>query len=283
MSHNEKRSHWVKEGVISLTTGIVYGVTVVAVSHPFDNIKTMMQAKKGFEEYNLFRTATQIAKVDGIKGFYRGCIPPLWGSGMYRSIQFSAFEAVYTYLDNSFGKTTIPLTFGIQLRVICGGIFAGSCRSLIETPLEYAKTKRQLGETWKLKDTFTGFRITWLRACVLMPTYFVFLDSFRRHFDSFFRNNLMGPFLASGCSSVFAWWVCWPLELLKCQVQSGYLNEKHMTIPQRIKFIIKERGGVFGLYRGIAAGSMRSFIGNGTAMIAMQWLQKKVTELGLRD
>lgn len=56
-----------------------------------------------------------------------------------------------------------------------------------------------------------------------------------------------------------------------------------MTIPQRIKFIIKERGGVFGLYRGIAAGSMRSFIGNGTAMIAMQWLQKKVTELGLRD
>ena len=28
----------------------------------------------------------------------RGCIPPLWGSGLYRSIQFSAFEATYKYV-----------------------------------------------------------------------------------------------------------------------------------------------------------------------------------------
>ncbi len=57
------------------------------------------------------------------------------------------------------------------------------------------KTKRQLGETWKLKNTFTGMKITWMRACVLMPTYFIWLDTFRRHFDTFFRTNLMGPFL----------------------------------------------------------------------------------------
>ena len=27
--------------------------------------------------------------------FYRGCIPPLWGSGIYRSTQFAVFEGVY--------------------------------------------------------------------------------------------------------------------------------------------------------------------------------------------
>lgn len=26
---------------------------------------------------------------------FRGVVPPLWGSGVYRSIQFSAFEATY--------------------------------------------------------------------------------------------------------------------------------------------------------------------------------------------
>ena len=33
MSHNEKRTHWLKEGAISLGTGVVFGVTVVAVGH----------------------------------------------------------------------------------------------------------------------------------------------------------------------------------------------------------------------------------------------------------
>lgn len=85
----------------------------------------------------------------------RGCVPPLMGSGIYRSIQFSAFEATYTALDNSFGKQHVPLTHGIELRVILGGLMAGTVRALVETPLEYAKIKRQTESTWKLKDSFT--------------------------------------------------------------------------------------------------------------------------------
>ncbi len=30
-----------------------------------------------------------------------------------------------------------------------------------------------------------------------------------------------------------------------------------MTILERAKFIVKERGGILGLYRGIAPGSLR--------------------------
>jgi hypothetical protein len=33
MTHNEKRSHWLREGAIGLGTGICFGVTVVAVGH----------------------------------------------------------------------------------------------------------------------------------------------------------------------------------------------------------------------------------------------------------
>lgn len=33
MTHNEKRGHWVREGAISLGTGILYGVTVVGAAH----------------------------------------------------------------------------------------------------------------------------------------------------------------------------------------------------------------------------------------------------------
>jgi solute carrier family 25 carnitine/acylcarnitine transporter 20/29 len=58
-------------------------------------------------------------------------------------------------MDNRFGKSHIPLSNGLEVRVICGGLIAGTCRALIETPLEYAKIKRQTNGDWKLRDTFT--------------------------------------------------------------------------------------------------------------------------------
>jgi len=283
MTHNEKRSHWVKEGGIGLATGILFGLTNVVVGHPFDTIKTKMQAQKGFENMSMTRSFSVIFKNEGIRGLYRGCVPPLWGSGIYRSIQFSAFEAIYTLMDNKFGKRPIPGTNGLETRVIVGGMVAGTCRALVETPLEYAKIKRQTGEIWRLKDVFTGLKITWIRASFLLPSYFIFLDSFRRHFDNLFKTNLVGPFIVSGCASVMSWWIVWPLELIKCQIQAGYLEEKNLTILQRAKFIVRERGGFFALYRGIAPGTLRSFIANGSAMVVMQHAQRKVTEWGLRD
>ncbi len=72
-------------------------------------------------------------------------------------------------------------------------------------------------------------------------------------------------------------------RLVKCQIQADYMNERNFTIWQRLKFIVNERGGIRGLYRGIAPGSLRSFVGNGSAMVVMQWCQKKVTEHGLRN
>jgi hypothetical protein len=61
------------------------------------------------------------------------------------------------------------------------------------------------------------------------------------------------------------------------------LNDRHMTLIQRFRYVMNERGGFFGLYRGILPGSIRSFAGNGCAMVLMQYAQKKVSELGWRD
>ncbi len=34
MTHNEQRGHWLKEGALGLTTGVLYGISSVAVGHP---------------------------------------------------------------------------------------------------------------------------------------------------------------------------------------------------------------------------------------------------------
>ena len=78
-------------------------------------------------------------------GYYRGCVPPLFGSVIYRSVQFSVYEAIYTKSENipSLRDTLPGMT--TERRVLLGGIIAGTARSLLENPFEYAKVKRQTG------------------------------------------------------------------------------------------------------------------------------------------
>ena len=56
------------------------------------------------------------------------------------------FEAFYTKWENNEGmRRNIPFTGGLEWRVPCAGFIAGSTRSFIECPFEYAKVKRQTG------------------------------------------------------------------------------------------------------------------------------------------
>ena len=80
---------------------------------------------------------------DGPIGFYRGCIPPFFGSIIYRSLQFSVFELFYTMWEKNLTMASpIAYTSGLQPRVIAAGMMAATARALAECPFEYAKVKR---------------------------------------------------------------------------------------------------------------------------------------------
>ncbi|KAK7488460.1 hypothetical protein BaRGS_00020245, partial [Batillaria attramentaria] len=67
MTHNEQRAHWIREGVIGLGVGVLYGVTTVVVGHPFDTLKTKMQAQSGFEHTSMVQTFWKTLKNHGIR------------------------------------------------------------------------------------------------------------------------------------------------------------------------------------------------------------------------
>ena len=168
----------------------------------------------------------------------------------------------------------------LQVRVLVGGVFASTARAIIETPLEYAKVRRQTQQNWRFRHLYTGFGVTWFRTVGLMCTYFILVDSGRRHIPELFATPLIGPFLTSGVAATLGWWVVWPLEYMKSQVQGDY--GQHQSVLQRMRTVVRKRGGFFALYRGIGPGTIRSFIANGTSMIVMAHAQKKVSEWGLR-
>ena len=164
--------------------------------------------------------------------------------------------------------------------MLVGGVIASTCRAIIETPLEYAKVRRQTQQSWTFRHLYTGFGVTWFRTVGLMSTYFILVDSGRRHVPGLFATPMVGPFLTSGVAATLGWWVVWPLEYMKSQVQGSY--GKDQSVLQRIRMVVRERGGVLALYRGIGPGTIRSFLANGTSMIVMANDQRKVSEWGLR-
>lgn len=247
------------------------------------------------------RQMAKVWRTEGLRGLYRGWWPPLWGSGLYRSIQFAVFEGLYTKwgvkpdgtkagVNETWWTTEIPGTGGMQHRVLIAAILASSSRATVECPVEYAKVNRQILQSYRFRDMFTGFGYQLVRSNGVMVTYFCVMDYLRRRHTSIF-DTPWGAGIASACCATFGFWLVWPAEVLKNQVQgktSLFIEKdgqkvelKNPSARERVTYLLKEHG-VRGLYRGIWPGTVRSMLSNGVAMIVMRWANKKVTEWGLR-
>lgn len=82
---------WYREGALTLLTGTLFGATSVIVGHPFDTVKTKMQAQSShmateMKTPSYFETIGRVMKHEGPAGFYRGWAPPFCGSIMFRSL-----------------------------------------------------------------------------------------------------------------------------------------------------------------------------------------------------
>lgn len=284
MTHNEKRSVWWKEGLAAMITGTLYGVTNALVGHPLDTIKTKMQVVSEYHGLSMRNTALKIHKSEGIFGFFRGVLPPIMGSSIFRAAQFSVFEACYTLLDQHFiFSNDIPFTMGLEYRIVFSGLLAGTARSIIECPFEYSKVQGQTGNKWKLNHMYQGFSALWMRSTGLMTIYFVCVDSLRRNTNLY--KTHYGVFIMNGLCSSFSFAIIWPIEIAKNYIQSQTSGSetKKMKTFEIIKQRIKVDGLRKGLYTGCLPGLLSVFIRNGAAMIVMVRAQKILTNFGFRE
>ena len=90
-----------------------------------------------------------------------------------------------------------------------------------------------------------------------------------------------GQFIASGLSALIAYWLIWPLEVLRNIDQASVQNSGNNTL-ERARFVY-HRQGLKGFYRGVVPGSQSVFLRNGSSMIVMLMFQKHLTELGFRE
>jgi len=254
-----------REGLFGMGCGILYGITSPLIGHPFDTVKTKMQAQGGYQTGGMLRTFATVIRKEGFLALYKGLLPPLIGSGIYRSVQFGVYNACWTWFgDYPLSQTKIGWLGDMEVRVIASGLIASTARTFIETPLELIKVRRQVGQPWRFTEIYTGLGVSWIRTVGLMTTFFMLVDTGVRHFPDVINAPLIGPFVKGGVCATMAWWVIWPFETLKSQVQGNTPGPS--SLWQRLRFVAKN-GGMRGLFRGIVPGSTRSLIANGVSMI----------------
>jgi solute carrier family 25 carnitine/acylcarnitine transporter 20/29 len=53
---------------------------------------------------------------------------------------------------------------------------SGAARAIVECPLEVAKIRRQIGETWKFLGLYKGLGVNMARNIPLLSFFFIFLE-----------------------------------------------------------------------------------------------------------
>jgi len=246
----------------------------------------------------MIHTVKKIVRNEGVLGLYRGLVPPLIGSAIFRSIQFGAYGIAYGNLAKYHWTTEeIPYTSGLQARVMISSVFASAVRSVVETPLELMKIRLQTGQSWRIgtssmftiagwketlsrkqfQELYQGFGITMARTCVLMTTFFILVDYAVRKLPDVVNAPLIGPFFKGGICATLSWLVVWPLEYVKSQIQAnttlyGKEQHQHLNTMQRLRFVLQHEG-FFALYRGILPGCTRSLVANGLSMVVYTYCQ----------
>jgi hypothetical protein len=131
-SHNPAvipRNHRV-EAALALFTGSLYGGVHTITGHPLDTIKSRMQMDASLAGRSALQVARTMWQQEGLRAFFRGCVPPLWGSMVYRGLMMSGYEFTFTYIDKEFGPESamkqelLPSLLPIRPIVVVSSVFA---------------------------------------------------------------------------------------------------------------------------------------------------------------
>jgi hypothetical protein len=216
------------EAFLGLLGGMVFGLCSPITGHPFDTIKSKMQVEPAYKDFGFFKSIQVTYTKDGIRGFYRGFLPPIVGSVMYRGLSFSAYSGTYAACNKyPLLQEEIPFTLGLRPCVLVAAFAAAFARATIESPLDFIKLRHQIGEqafenvsSSQQKGTsnnvmstlrhfasspvnnmvhlYSGYLPTLYRTVGLLSSFFVLVDYSVRYIPDVVNAPLIGPFFKGG-------------------------------------------------------------------------------------
>ncbi|KAI7896209.1 mitochondrial carrier domain-containing protein [Mucor mucedo] len=277
-----------------LIAGTVGGWAQVIVGQPLDTIKVRLQTQPSPAIYkNATDCFRQLVRQEGLKGLYRGVMPPLAGIGFCNAVMFTS-NGYFRRLLQHDGKALSIVEIGLA------GSMAGSVMAFLNCPIELLKVKLQtqdpkgvIGLSGKLEPPFKGvidcgirsvraqgfmgiyrgMNMTLLRDVPGYFAYFVGYESFKLLFKSMREDGELTTFdllMAGGLSGFAAWVPSYPQDVIK----SCYQNDlRYKSYGEVIKTLMKTTGPK-AFFNGIAPAMARAFPANAATFFAYEMAMK---------
>ncbi len=280
-------------GVVGVTRDLVAGTlggcAGIAFGQPLDTIKVRLQARPGHFR-GMIDCAVRTAQVEGVRGLFKGLMPPLVGNAPLNALLFATDGAATRTLSDYREVPKGDLRTSDQ--ALCGAS-AGFVGSFVMSPTELIKCQLQvqmgrekaqflgasdcvralIAESGFFSGLYRGFYVTALRDTPSYALYFCVykqmksiwswllgVDSNNESIISSSNRETAAMLMAGGLAGMSCWAVIYPIDVIKSNVQSMPLStprgERRMLT---VATGLYRRGGVLPFVNGFGTTMVRAF------------------------
>lgn len=264
------------ENVKSFASGGFGGICAVLTGHPFDLVKVRLQT-------GVFNSTSECIKktlaTDGLKGFYRGVLPPLLGVTPMFAVSFWGYDVGKKIVTSYTGRKAEDFTIA---DISTAGFLSAIPTTGVAAPFERVKVMMQvqkggkssmasvIGEMYRtggLRSIFKGSAATLARDGPGSALYFATYEYVKEKLSSPGENlSLFAISVAGGSAGVAMWLGVFPIDTIKSTQQSSNVS---ISIATATKNIYK-KGGIKGFFPGVGPALARSFPANAATFVGVE-------------
>lgn len=260
--------------------------SAVLTGHPFDLVKVRLQT-------GLFQSSTECIKQtlakEGLRGFYRGVLPPLLGVTPMFAVSFWGYDVGKKLVGTYTNKTPDQFTIG---QISAAGAFSAVPTTLVAAPFERVKVMLQVQDGGKksgmgaviaemyrtggIRSIFKGSVATLARDAPGSALYFATYEYLKEKLSTPGKDLSLGAIsIAGGSAGVAMWLGVFPIDTIKSTQQSSNTNVSIFKTTANIY----AKGGVKAFFPGVGPALARSFPANAATFMGVEVARKFLDSL----
>lgn len=280
------------EELKSFLAGWAGGLGILAVGHPFDTVKTLMQNSAPGQYKNSMHCLQTLVQKEGPMAVYKGVTAPMFGIGTVFAIYFLTYDSCERFIRSTKHlDPTKPLSMVDVM--ICGGS-TGIFGSLILGPAELMKIHQQTAaekgfdgsfgavakQLWReggLRAFTRGLSATMYRDVPGSMAWFGAYEATKNYLCVDPKKpTVLQALVAGGMGGLGMWSFAIPLDAVKTRVQAT--RGVNLSFPKAASLIFAE-SGLKGFYRGIGPALLRAFPANAACFAAKESAQSLLNKV----